>query len=160
MIPNITYTKVTTCKNIIFMFKQSAMPSNIFIILFPSLSIKTISTNRIFTKSIYIMNRTIRVFKYRTFAFILRSTISTNLLPFIILKSKRRNNIPTTKTFNKIYFPRSRTTRITMRSKHSNSFKNLLIYPIIWATFSFTISSKFKFFYCMLTNIRISNNII
>jgi hypothetical protein len=45
-----------------------------------------------------------------------------------------------------------------MRSKYSNSFNYLLIHPIIWTTFSITISSKFKFFNSMFTNITFSNN--
>lgn len=134
------------------------MPSNTFIIIFPSLSIKTISTNRLFTKSIYIINKTIRLFKYRTFTLILTRTIFTNANPFIVFKSKRRNNISITKSLSKIYFPRSRSTRIIMRSKYCNSFKNLLIYPIIRTTFSLTITSKFKFFNSMFTNITLFNN--
>lgn len=134
------------------------MPANRIFIFSPFFSIKTISISSSFTKSSIIMNTTIWFFKYIKFTSVLTSTIRTYLAPFIISKSKRTNNILITKSFNKVNFIWSRTTRITMRSKYSNSFNYLLIHPIIWTTFSITISSKFKFFNSMFTNITFSNN--
>lgn len=142
------------------MFKQTSTPINSIFIFSPFFSSKTISFNRFFSKSSIITNIAIWLFKNITFANILTSTISTYLLPFIISKSKRANNIPITKFLNKINFKRSRTTTITMRSKYSNSFNYLLIPLIIWTTFIITVSSKFKFSNSMLANIRIINNII
>lgn len=136
------------------------MPANRIFIFSPFFSIKIICISNSFTKSSIITNTTIWLFEYISFTSVLTSTIKTYSTPFIVSKTKRRNNIKITKFLTNSISKNSRTTRIIMRRKYSNSFKNLLIYPIIWTTFSFTISSKFKFFYCMLTNIRISNNII
>lgn len=104
------------------------------------------------------MNTTVRVFKETTFTVILTSTVFANNIPFIISKSKRSKNIKITKTFNKVNFPRSRMTTITMRSKNYNSFKNLMIHPICRFISIRSITSKFKFFYSMLANITIFNN--
>lgn len=104
------------------------------------------------------MNTTIRVFKETTFALILTSTVFANNIPFIISKSKRSKNIKITKTFNKVDFPRSRMSTIAVRSKNSNSFKNLMIHPICRSITIRSITSKFKFAYSMLANITVFNN--
>lgn len=135
------------------------MPTNRIFIFSPFFSSKTISTSNSFSKSSVIMNTTICLFEDISFTSILASTIRTYLIPFIVGKTKRANNIPFTKFLNKMNFPRGRSTRITMRSKYSNSFKNLFIYPIIWATYTFSITSNFKFFNCMFTKITMLNNI-